>query len=266
MKSPALKAALAALVLLILAAGGWRAWMMYGGNRDETVLQEFQEPGDGPRAPSAEGFGVKVGTTTLEEVNALAAARGWRCEDTSVRALMQKMRENKRKELAEKKAAGEEVDEESGASWLNKRSPKERNPQVRLACADTRADAIGDRERPTAQGRLLFVFDSPELPLRHASYRRLHRDHEGARQDFEAALASMKAGYGEPTDSVGEVLAEPDEDGALFPKLQPIKREWNFSDVQVKVNALNFGKRGVDILESVEVPLPVRPDAPADPR
>ena len=265
MKKRALKAALVLLGLAVLGVGGWRIWAMYGGAREELVLPEFEEAGPGPRAPSSEGFGVKVGRTTLEEVQALTEERHLDCEDTSVRALMKKMREQKRKEMEEKKARGEEVDDASGASWLNKKSPKEKNPQVRLSCPETIASSIGDRPRPVANGRLLFVFDADELPLRHVSYRRLQRDQRAAYDDWKSALDAMIAIYGQPTDVVGDASPEPDAEGVIFAKLKPVKREWNFADVHVKVNALNFGKRGVDILESVEVPLPVRPDAPARP-
>ena len=262
MGRPWIKGLIGVGVVVVLAAGGWRMWMLMGGSADQMELPQFEEMGDGPRAPTSSGFGVEVGVTSLSDVLAYSDSRGMTCEDTSVRALMKKMREKKRQELKEKEASGEAADGESGASWLNKKSPKEKNPQVRLSCPDTSAETIGDRQRPEVDGRLLFVFDSPELPLRHVSYRRLQRDHQRAFADFSSATDAMVSLYGEPTDVMGEVTGEADADGFIFSKLRPVKREWNFADVHVKVTALNFGTRGVDILESVEVPLPVRSDAP----
>lgn len=267
MQRAGLKIGIAIILLGILGVGAWRySVVMRRRAAEEIVLPTYADPGPGPRAPSSRAFGLDVGRSNMDAVNALVAERGLECSDTSVRAMMKKMREDKRKEIEEKKARGEEVDETSGASWLNKESPKEKNPQVRLSCPDTASAALADRERPTARGRLLLIFDSPEQPLRHVSYRRLHRDQQAALADFQSALAAMTAVYGPPSESIGEVSGTPDAKGDLFGYLQPIKREWHFSDVEVKVNALNFGRRGVDLLESVEVPSNIRPDAPALPR
>jgi hypothetical protein len=48
-----------------------------------------------------------------------------------------------------------------------------------------------------------------------------------------------------------------------LPWMVPVEYEWMFADLLVKVSALNFGARGVSVTETVEVPLPIRPDAPA---
>lgn len=260
------KAALAVAGVLILGIGGWRVWRMYGGGEADE-LPTFIEPAAGPRAPVSTGIGVTVGKSTLPEVEALVAAWGIPCEDTSARALMKKMRDKKQAEIAEKEARGEAVDANAGASWMNKKSRRELNPQIRYACADVKAPQLKDRERPAAEGRLLFVFDSEDLPLRHVSFRRLQKEPLAAYHDFRAALDTMTAVYGAPHVETGKIpVAEALAGAELFPKLVPIKREWNFSDIQVKVTVLNFGARGIDILESVEVPWPVRPDAPALPR
>jgi hypothetical protein len=46
--------------------------------------------------------------------------------------------------------------------------------------------------------------------------------------------------------------------------MTPVAYEWDFSDLRVSLRALNFrGPRGVLVSEVVEVPWPVRPDAPS---
>lgn len=279
---------LGVLAALIVAVGGWRVWRMTHRPPDVT-LPTFTEPSSQPRAPSSEGLGVKVGFTKLAEVKELLNQRRLTCEDTSARALMMQARERKKKEREEKEAKGIEVDAVSSAS-LNKKSQMEKNPQVRLTCNDVTAASLGDRVRPSATGRWLFVFDGPELPLRHVSYRRVHAEQNEALADFDAAVQAMTARFGPPhvrTGEIGATMAVPaaetsggsitaqkegGEKGTdqltqteIFPKLTPLKRQWNYSDIQVKVDLINYGKRGIDLLESVEVPWPVRPDAPSLP-
>ena len=70
----------------------------------------------------------------------------------------------------------------------------------------------------------------------------------------------MTQHYGAPTSS-----ATPPAADAPFKLLTPYKWEWKFADTRIEVSALNYGRRGVDILEAKEVPWPVRPDAPATP-
>jgi len=189
------------------------------------------------------------------------------CHDTSARALMKQMREKKIAEIEAKKAKGEEVDAVSGASVLHKKSPKERNPQVRLSCEDVRAASLTDRARPPAKGRLLYIFDSPDHPLRHVSYRRVHRDPKAALADVSSALEALTALYGPPLTSSGPlpVASEGIDPALIFPLLKTLKYEWRYADLLVQLTALNFGKRGIDVLESIEVPWPVRSDAPALP-
>ena len=214
----------------------------------EVVLPAFSEPPAGPRAPRSEGLGARVGRSTLADVEAAVKARGIACKDTSARALMKEMRAQKAKEG---------VDATSSAS-AKKTSPMERNPQVRLSCEETEASKLGDRARPAGVGRLLYVFDSPSHPLRHVSYRRVHADHAAARADLLDAIAAMKSAYGEPAATSGALPPE----GGEFGKYEPYKVEWIWTDVRVTVSALSYGERGVDVYEAVEVPWPVRSDAP----
>jgi hypothetical protein len=134
------------------------------------------------------------------------------------------------------------------------------NPQLRLSCPDVSANQLPDRTRHSATGRWLFVFDSPKLPLRHVSWRRRHVDHDDARQDLEATVDAVRRTFGDPT-RVSEAPAQ----GAKFKLLTPYKWEWRFADIRVEVSALHYGRRGVDVLEAVEVPWPIRPDAPTLP-
>lgn len=219
-------------------------------NAVEDVLPDFKELPPGPRAPKSSGFGVAVGKTRLSDVEETIARRHLDCKDTSARALMKAAREHK----AVTKAA-DDVDATSSAS-SKKTSPMEKNPQVRLSCEGTPADAIGDRPRPSASGRVLFIFDSPKHPLRHVSYRRVHKDPAAARNDAVDALAAMTASYGAPTAITGALPAE----GAPFERYSPYKAEWIWPDVKVTVSALSFGERGVDVYEAVEVPWPIRTD------
>ena len=48
----------------------------------------------------------------------------------------------------------------------------------------------------------------------------------------------------------------------VLPGMQNFLYEWKWADLQVKLNAVNLPK-GLTISEDVEVPMPVRPDAPA---
>ena len=47
-----------------------------------------------------------------------------------------------------REARGEDPDAVTGASRVNYRSPKEANPQVRLACNDVPSSKLADAERP----------------------------------------------------------------------------------------------------------------------
>ncbi|MCA9717907.1 MAG: hypothetical protein KC468_24760, partial [Myxococcales bacterium] len=220
----------------------------------------FEEPGPGPRAPITAAFHVELGETDLAGVEATVQRLGLRCGDTSIRAQMKKMRETK---MAEAKARGEDV--VTSASWA-KPSKREKNPQVRYSCGRVAASQLGDRERPTSSGRLLYVFDSEQHPVRHASYQRTHKDQALALADVKEAVESATKLYGPPT-RVRNALPEPAGDGAVeFPLLKNIEFEWEYSDLLVKIVALRLDETKVTVGERVEVPTGVRPDAPTLPR
>lgn len=250
----------------VLGYGGWRSM----GRREagpDTVLPAFEEPKPGPRAPRTEALGVSLGVTRLPEVERSIGERSLTCKDTSARALMKGMREAREKADAEKLARGEEVDATTSAS-SKKVNAREKNPQVRLSCESTHAASLGDRVRQPGTGRLLYIFDSPEHPLRHVSYRRIHRDQRAALADAEDALRGMTEIFGPPATTTGRLpvagaAAAEGEGAPLFEKYAPFKATWSWSDLTVTVSALSYGARGVDVYEAVEVPWPVRPDAPA---
>jgi hypothetical protein len=217
------------------------------------VLPEFEELDPSlSRTPNNEAFGVQIGEAKLEPLLADLQARGLACDDTGMRASMEKLREHKRKQLA----AAEDPDAVTGASILHRRSKKERNPQIRLSCE---LDSLTELEpgRPQMKGRALFVFDSPELPLRHASLRRTYHDSESAMLDLRESVARFEAIHGQPSTSRG-VIPKP---GEAPIKPEPIRVQWRYGDLLVEVSATSFGKM-ISVDERVEVPWPVRPDAP----
>lgn len=233
----------------------WRARFDY-----EDQLPEFVDPGEGPRAPTNDAFGLNVGASTLDEVKAWVARRKLVCSDTSVRALMARYRDKKVAEIKAAEAAGE-ADGTSGASWLYRSSKHEKNPQVRLACENVPLDRIGDRARPEgALGRLLFIFDSAAHPLRRVVVQRRHTeaDHAPLRAQFVAAEEALTGLFGEPETVKQPLPAE----GESFAMMRPYRRHWRFADLEVKVSALRL-KSGVTLYEEVGVPWPVRADAPA---
>ncbi|MEZ4381984.1 MAG: hypothetical protein R3A79_11605 [Nannocystaceae bacterium] len=217
---------------------------------------EFRDPDPGPRAPQSAAFGAVVGATSFADLQALTDSRGLGCKDTSVRAMMDAKRAAERK-----KQEAEGADAVSSASWMNKKSKREKNPQVRFACPKVDSELFTDRERPRSRGRLLYVFDSEELPLRHASYQRSHHNHGAALADYKDAVAAATAAYGEPTATRGE-LPEADADGKVeFPQGRSLEARWDFKDLSIRVTAIHFGRK-VTVGERVEVPHGIRPDAP----
>lgn len=217
---------------------------------------EFRDPDPGPRAPATRAFAVELGAATFPEVEALVQRLGLQCSDTSIRALMEAKRAAERE-----KAAARGEDAVSSASWMKKKSKREANPQIRFSCPKVQAEQIQDRPRRPSMGRLLFVFDSADHPLRHVSYQRSHVDHEAAFADLEDSIAAMKALFGEPTGARGDLPERVDGKIHFAPNRQ-YEIRWEYSDLAVKVTAIQFGPTKVTIGERVEVPHGIRPDAP----
>ncbi len=233
-------------------------------------LPTFTEPPAGPRAPDNAAFRVRIGESTLDEVKALTATFATGCANKSVRVAMQAAREAKARELDAAKAAGKGADAVTGASILMWRSPRETNPQVRWSCEDLDMARIADRPatpRPTlAETRLLYVFDSEKLPVRHASLQRTwpkDRATEGV-ADLRTTLADFEARFGAPTQRRGDVPPPPKKAGetVTLTPMQNFLYEWKFANLNVRLNAVNL-PRGLMISEDVDVPLPIRASAGA---
>jgi hypothetical protein len=239
----------------------------------------YQPPSaDKPTAEKRGWFGVKIGEATVADVQAHTTALKLTCEDTSIRAVMGRMRD---KAAAEAKAAEEakaaaaakaaeeakakglpapeapKVDTVASASWAKKKAKPgahESNPQVRFTCNDVASSSLTDRERTPSTGRFLVVFDSADVPARHASFRRFHRDVSVALSDVSSTLAAFKAAYGEPTKS-DEFPAMVDGAAPAIPNLRNFTAVWSFANFEAKVTLLRSGG-SYDILESAEVPWP----------
>lgn len=265
--NPITKKALVAAVVLVLTAAGIYTFMMYqkGMKRvaamNADVMPPFEELKDGPRAPTSSYLGLEVGKTSLDAANKTTKSFNLVCNNTSMRALMQQGRDAKKKEIEEVRKAGGDVDAVSGASMVNYRSKKERNPQVRMSC-DVNAKDLKDRpRRDDVDGRYLYVHDSENHPTRHVSFRRLHKNHPAAWDDLKASVAAMTQTFG-PPHKAGEFPKE-NEDGSIkFERFKKHTWTWEWADLKAEVSATNLG-RGVDVNEVVEVPWPTRSDAPA---
>jgi hypothetical protein len=226
----------------------------------DTWSFDFKEPGPGPRAPQTVAFGATVGVSMFPEVEALVKQRGLSCADTSVRAMMDRRREAEKAKVADAKARGE--DAVTAASWVNKRSKREANPQLRFSCPTITAEQLGDRPRPPSSGRLLYVFDDATYPLRHTSYQRTHKDHAAALLDFQDTVAALTAIYGPPGKPLKTELPQPDAEGKLeFPNATNFEIAWDYADLAVRANVLRYGDL-VTVGERIEVPHGIRPDAP----
>lgn len=221
---------------------------------------DFKEPGPGPRAPVTAAIFSELGLTTVAEAEALTARLGLKCGDTSIRATMDERRKAERKRIEDARARGE--DAVTAASWLDHRSRREANPQVRYSCPKTRSDQLSDRPRPPSEGRLLFVFDSAEHPLRHVSYQRTTKDAAAAVADYRDAVSFYTGVYGPPTRTPARELPAAGPGGAIeLPVATNFETEWAFSDLLVKVSILRYANL-ITVGERVEVPPGIRPDAP----
>ncbi len=216
---------------------------------------EFRDPDPGPRAPVTTAFGGELGRSTYETIQTLVEAQGFTCKDTSIRAMMEAKRAKAKAKQAESGA-----DAVSSAS-LNKKSKREKNPQVRFSCPSVTSEQLRDRNRPRSRGRLLFVFDSDKHPLRHVSYQRSHANHTAALDDYEDSVKAMTELYGEPTSTRGEAPKRAKDGTATFPPSRSLELRWDFSDLSVRVTAIHFGRK-VTVGERIEVPHGIRPDAP----
>ncbi len=245
--------AIASVLSLAIAAYGARG---YFESDYQAILPAMTEPPPGPKAPDNHLLGVAVGHSRFEDIVAYMKGRNPSCRDTSARALMKKMRAQKAAELEARIQAGEPVDAVSAAS-AQKRSPMERNPQIRYACEKTEAVTLDGRS-PSVTGRALFVFDSEAYPLRHASFRRLHPHASDGIAEARHTLQVFTRRFGAAHD----ISRELPTDAALVESWKPYEYVWRWSDLEAKVTVIDYGKRGFSVFEVMQVPLPIRPDAP----
>jgi hypothetical protein len=100
------------------------------------------------------------------------------------------------------------------------------------------------------------VFDGPAQPLRHASFERTFSAASAARRDLDLTMSHLAQRLGPPTRSANAASAD-------LPWLTPVEYEWSFADLRAVITAINYGgRRGIVVSETVEVPWPVRADAP----
>lgn len=243
------------------AAGDGKGWGgLFGRAKDPEWKFDFKDPPPGPRAPVTRAFHLELGQATFADAEALTQRLGLTCGDTSIRAMMDQRRVAERKRIDEAKARGE--DAVTAASWLNRKSKREANPQVRYSCVKTDSAALGDRPRPPTSGRLLLVFDSAEHPLRHASFQRTGKDARAALLDFEDAVAYYTSVYGPAHKAPTKELPKPDANGVVdLPVATNFEHEWNYSDLTVRVGILRYADL-ITVGERIEVPHGIRPDAP----
>jgi hypothetical protein len=260
---PLLGPLVAALTIALLTAAAWASWSyrrMADAALDARFAFRFSEPPAGPRAPRSEAFGARVGQSSLKDVQQLLGRMQVECPDTSPRAMIARSRAARLRAQEERKRKGLPPDAVSAASSGNRRSLMERNPQIRISCEGLPTSRLSDRPRAPSEGRLLLVFDSAEHPLRHISYQRTVADPAVARVELDSAVTAYQHHYGPPH-------RQPKLDPTGLPWLAPVEYEWTFSDLTVRLSALNFGgQRGTMLTELIEVPLPIRPSAPGDPR
>lgn len=249
------KLAIAAAGTACLCGGAFGIWSFLAPDSG-LILPAMTEPPPGPKGPDNHLLGVAVGHTSFEGVVAYMKGRNPDCRDTSARALMKRMRAQKAKAQDLAAPAADEADAVSGASW-KKTSPMERNPQVRYACENTEASTLDGRNL-SVKGRALFVFDSPEHPLRHASFRRLHPKAADGIREAQQTLAAFTGLFG----VAHAVSRELPKDSAAIETWRPYEYSWLWSDLEAKVTIIDYGKRGFSVYETLQVPLPIRPDAP----
>ncbi len=199
-----------------------------------SLLPAFVEPPAQGRAPDAAALGVRVGASHLPDVQTIAKALQAHCGVGGAKPAP--------------RPAGE-IDAIATASWVLV-SPGERSPRVVWRCHVRQPPR--DRPRPPVGGEILFAFDSPRHPLRHASFSRAHAQEADARSDLDASVRWMRGRFG-AADGPAEVPA------ALPPG--PQVWQWRFSDLVLRVSCARVKDLWV-LREEVEVPWPVRAGLP----
>jgi hypothetical protein len=119
--------------------------------------------------------------------------------------------------------------------------------------------SLRDRARAPGVGRLLLIFDDVTRPLRHVSFDRVRSDPERALADFEDSLQAFSKIYDAPPAHSERRRAN---HRSALATLSPVLKAFQYPDLLAKISILNMGRRGILVSEVVEVPWPVRADAP----
>lgn len=243
----------AVLAVVAVAIRGVMVW-----DRSRDVLPEFTAVPDGPRAPAFEPIaGIRVGSTTLADVQALTKKLGWTCSDASMRGLMKLGRENAQAKMAAAEARGDDPDAVSGASRAHYVSKKEQNPQVQWNCENVDLAALDPAVYavPSNDASAVFIFDSAALPLRYVTTTRKLMSQATTLGVYEADVARFTAVLGPPTNTMG--APNRTEGEKLFGRSMPVHTEWSFADRRATVGVMNMGpRRGINVREVYEVPWP----------
>ena len=181
-------------------------------------------------------------------------------------------RAKRQREAEERKRMGCHPMPSRAPSAANRRSPMERNPQVRLSCEGLPAARLTDRPRAASVGRLLFVFDSPEQPLRHISYQRTIADSGAGRGRARRRRRRLREDLGpptrkpQPTPAGQPPPARPADRPHRHPALagpHPNTSGPSPTSPSASPPSTSAAPAAPCSPSSIEVPLPIRPDAPA---
>ena len=202
-----------------------------------------------PKAPSKDGLSTTVGTTSFEDMKALAAKTGLRCKDASPAAQVKQMKKKRAEKMA---AAGKSPDAIASASW-NRETAHERITQIRWSCPSTASTTLTDYQRAPSSGRVLFIFDSLQHAVRHVSFGRRHKSPKTALEDILTSTAAYEKRFGKPHIVKHDLPAQATDDFTL-PAATNVLREWQFGDLRVKVEAFSLDGSNIRVYEMVEVP------------
>jgi hypothetical protein len=180
-------------------------------------------------------FGARLGAAPPPAVRDRLDRLGLSCRDASPRSL-----------LAARAADDAASDAVTGASARAARARV--SPQVRLSCEGALPPRLDQGRRvAAARGRLLFVFDDPDAPLRHVAFQRRHRDADAAAADLEETVRALERRFGAPAPAPGSG-AEP-----LLPLYEPRRYGWRLGCVEAEVTAVRLGPETFALSEKIGV-------------
>ena len=232
----------------------WAGWQWH--TFIEAQQPSFIERPEGQRASRLETvLGMRIGATTVAQMK--AATRFLSCEDRSISVVMIRGLE---RAAAELEARGENNWRFRIYAWLN---PHGRNPQVRFECRLEQGESFGIKGA-LDEGRMILVHDGPTLPLRHTSIQRTWWNEEATLADLTASHTRLSDDHPGASPVPNPHLAELDGDGP-FAELTPYTWEWRWTDLRIELTAIRYAGSRFVVTETIEVPWPVRSDAPQRP-